>query len=81
MSNIFGNTFLNLINGPGIIWVVMLEFFLLFLLSVWQKGLLSGIGSSRAIDPEEERDTTNEENNSQIPEQIVFVEIEVEAGE
>ena len=81
MSNIIGNTFLNLITGPGIIWVVMLEFILLFLLSVWQKGLLSGDSSSRAIDPEEVQDSLNEENNPQFPEQIAFVEIEVEAGE
>ena len=81
MSDIFGNAFLNQAIGPGIIWVLMLEFFILLILSVWQKGLLSGLSSSRATEPEEEERTMNEDIIPQHPEQMVFVEIEVEAGE
>jgi hypothetical protein len=82
VSNIFGDAFLNQAIGPGIIWVVMLEFFILLMLSVWQKGLLSGLSSSKATEPEEEeRETMNEDNIPQHPEQMAFVEIEVEAGE
>ena len=82
MTNILGNAFLNQGIGPGIIWVVMLEFFILLLLSVWQKGLISGLGSSRVTKPEEEeRETLFEYDVRQYPEQMAFVEIEVEAGE
>jgi len=82
LSDIFGNAFLNQAIGPGIIWVLMLEFFILLILSVWQKGLLSGLSSSRATEPEEEeRATMNEDIIPQHPEQMVFIEIEVEAGE
>ena len=82
MSDIFGDAFLNQAIGPGIIWVLMLEFFILLILSVWQKGLLlSGLSSSRATEPEEEERTMNEDIIPQHPEPMVFVEIEVEAGE
>ena len=81
MTNILGNAFLNQGIGPGIIWVVMLEFLILLLLSVWQKGLISDLGSSRVTQPEEEeRERLSEYNFPQYPEQMAFVEIEVEAG-
>ena len=80
MTVILGNAFLNQGIGPGIIWVVMLEFLILLLLSVWQKGLVSGLGSSRVTKPEEERETLFEYDVPQYPEQMAFVEIEVEAG-
>jgi len=79
VSNIIGNTFMNQGIGPGIIWVIMLEFFLLFLLSVWQKGLLTGPESSRGIEPEEEWETLNMDNCPQQPAQMV--DLPVETGE
>ena len=69
MTDILGSPFLNQGIGPEIIWVVMLEFLILLLLSVWQKGLISSLGSSRVTQPEEEeRETLYEYDIPQYPE-------------
>ena len=80
MSNFIVEAFINLINGPWIFWVVMLEFFLLFLLSVWQKGLLSEANSSQGIEHGKDRDKGYDEYNPQYLEQISFFKIDIEAG-
>ena len=82
MINTLGDTFLSQGIGSGIIWVVALELFMLLLLSVWQKGPLSGPGLSRGTEPvDEEREASYEVDVPQHPEQMAFIEIEVEAGE
>lgn len=67
--------------GSWIIWAIILEFFISLLISMWQKGLLSGSGSSseESTSPEDLAKSIEEDDQSPTLDQIAVVENELEA--
>lgn len=66
---------------PWVIWAIILEFFISLLISMWQKGLLSGSGSSseESTSPEDLAKSIEEDDQSPTLDQIAVVENELEA--